>query len=169
VRLLLGRHTDLTVRSRTFLVGATALALALVLSSGGAYAYFTSHGSGTGHATAGTPLSVTVTATSGTADLLPGAAAGKVYFTLTNPDSPGASFNKVTAVSPTSTSSVSCPVSNISFPSLPYTFSPPATVGANTTSGTEFIAGFVMLAANAPNACQGVTFTVSLTLAGQLS
>jgi hypothetical protein len=150
------------------LVLGVVAVLALGLGTGSAYAYFTSHGSGSGQATiAGSPTTIMVTATSSAADLLPGSS-GKTYFTLTNSNlHNGASFSTVTAASVSSTSSGSCPASNISFPSFPYSFSPAVTVNANAMSGTQSIAGLVTLSSSAPNACQGVTFTVTLTLSGR--
>jgi hypothetical protein len=161
-------RAELARRSRLSLVAGGVVAVLIGLGAGSADAYFTSHGSGTGSATTGSPVTITVTAASGTADLLPGSS-GKTYFTLTNHNSLGASFTQVIAASVSSTSSGSCPGSNITFPSFPYTFSPAVTVGAGlgTLSGTQSIAGLVTLSSSAPNACQGVTFTVSLTLSGQ--
>lgn len=146
----------------------SALALSLGVGGGTAWAYFTSTGSGTGHATVGSPVSLTITATSGTADLLPGGT-GAVYFTLTNNNPFGVTFTQVaTGATVVSTNIVACPSANVSIsPALPYTFTPAVTVSANTTSGTKSIANLVALANTAPSACQNVTFTVTLTLQGK--
>ena len=143
------------------------LTLSLGLSGGTAWAYFTNTGSGTGHATTGSHVSITITGTSGTADLLPGGK-GAVYFTLANNNTFGATFSQV-AVGATvvSNNQSACPNSNVSIgQTLPYNFSPAVTVGANSTSGTLSIANLVALASSAPSACQGVTFNVTLTLEG---
>lgn len=142
-------------------------ALVAGLGAGGAYAYFSSTGSGTGQTVVGSPVSVTVTAVSGPADLLPGGT-GALSFTLHNPNPFGATFTQVATVgTPVSNNTVACPSSNVSIAqTLPYAFSPAVTVSAGGTSGTESIANLVQLAANAPSACQGVTFTVILTLSG---
>lgn len=148
-------------------VAVVAFVLALGLGGGGAYAYFSSTGSGTGHAAVGSAVNVTITATTGTADLLPGGS-GAAYFTLTNTNAPGATFSQVaTGATVASNNTVACPTVNASIAqALPYTFSPAVTVGANTTSGTQSIANLVALSSSAPTTCQGVTFTVTLTLSG---
>lgn len=152
---------------RVLIVLVTLAALILGLGGGTAYAYFTGTGSGGGHATVGTPVNVTITAVSGTADLLPGGT-GAATFTLTNTNKFGASFSKVaTGATVVSNNTGACPSSNVSIAqTLPYTFSPAATVAANNTS-TQSIANLVALSASAPSTCQGVTFTVTLTLSGQ--
>ena len=142
--------------------------LVLGLGGGAAYAYFTTTGNGPGSASAGSPLTMTVTATTGTPDLLPGGD-GAAYFTLTNNNSFGATFNTV-AIGATvvSQDTTNCPSSNISIAqTLPYTFSPPVTVGANTNSSTLAILNLVKLSSAAPAGCQGAKFTVNFTLSGR--
>jgi len=151
-------------RCRGFKVGA--LALGLCLSAGAAYAYFTSSGSGSGQASVGSPVVITVNATSGTPDLVPGGT-GAVYFTLTNTNDFGVVADSVMSASVVSNDTADCPSANISIvPSLPYAVSPALSVSANSISGTESIAGFVELSSSAPTGCQGVTFTVTLVLSG---
>ena len=141
------------------------------LAGGGAFAYFTtSPSSGSSDAVTGTAVTVNAVATTGTADLLPGRT-GTVYFDLHNTNSVGGTFDQVlpgaTVVSDNPGLSAS---SNISIaPALPYTFSPPITVTPGSTSESQPIAGLVTLAGDAPGTCQGVTFTVSLTLSGRTS
>lgn len=149
-------------------VAGAAGVLAAGLASGAAFAYFTSTGSGTGHAPTASPVTITVTATTGAADLLPGGT-GAAYFTLHNTNPFGVTFNQVApGTTVTSNNTLACPTSNVSIaPALPYTFSPAVTVSAGGTSGTESIAGLVALSASAPSSCQGVTFTVTFTLSGQ--
>jgi hypothetical protein len=140
----------------------------LGVSGGGAWAYFTATGSGTGHGTTGAPVTVSVNAAIGAADLLPGGK-GAVYFTLHNTNPIGASFTQVASVSSIVSNDIAhCPSADAAVgQTLPYTFSPAVTVGANTTSGTESVANLVQLVNNAPSTCQGVTFTVTLTLSGE--
>jgi hypothetical protein len=142
--------------------------LSLGLTSGIAWAYFTSTGTGTGSASTGSVVTVTLTATSGTADLLPGGK-GAVHFTLNNTNPIAATFNEVSNVaSIVSKDPTDCPSADATVAqTLPYPFSPAVTVGANATSATESIANLVQLDPGAPNSCQGVTFTVTLTLSGQ--
>jgi hypothetical protein len=141
--------------------------LSIVLAAGVAFAAWTANGSGSGTAKALSAQTVTVNASTGTADLYPGSN-GNVYFTLTNANPYSITFNKLTAASVTSSSDeVNCPNSNLSINSaitLPLTVSLP--VGANTTSSQENIANLVTLAHAAPDGCQGKSFTISLTLTG---
>jgi hypothetical protein len=154
-----------TITRRTPAIVAAVTSIAL--GSGVAYAYLTTTGRGPGAASAGNPVTITVTATTGTADLLPGAT-GAAYFTLTNTNSFGATFNTV-AVGATAVSqdTANCPSANISIAqTLPYPFSPPVTVSANTTSGSLTILNLVKLSPTAPTGCQGVKFAVTFTLSG---
>ena len=156
-----------TITRRTPAILAAVTSIALGLGGGVAYAYLTTTGRGPGAASAGNPVTITVTATTGTADLLPGAT-GAAYFTLTNTNSFGATFNTV-AVGATAVSqdTANCPSANISIAqTLPYPFSPPVTVSANTTSGSQTILNLVKLSPTAPTGCQGVKFTVTFTLSG---
>jgi predicted ribosomally synthesized peptide with SipW-like signal peptide len=144
------------------------VALILGVGGGGAYAYFSSSASGSGSvATARIPVTTTVTAASGAADLVPGGT-GAVSFTLTSADPFGATFNDVTGASVISSSNASgCPTSNLTIAqTIPYAFSPAITVTHSGSSATESIAGLVRLSSSAPSACQGVIFTVNLTLSG---
>jgi hypothetical protein len=150
------------------LAGAVG-AVAVGLGAGGAFAFF-SAGPGTGDAPTGSPVTLKAVATTGPADLLPGVA-GTVYFTVQNTDSFGATFDQVGAgATVVSDNTALCPSSDASIAqTLPYAFSPAITVGAGATSGVESVAGLVQLAPDAPDTCQGVTFTVSLTLTGRSS
>ena len=159
-------------RRQRYLVPVAGSVGALVagLGVGGAYAYFASTGSGAGQKVVGSPVSVTVNAVSGPADLLPGET-GALSFTLHNPNPFGAVFTQVATVgTPVSGNTVACPSSNLSVVrTVPYTYSPAISVGAGATSGVTSIAAFVRLAAGAPNTCQGVTFTVTFTMSGRSS
>jgi len=165
-----GHAVPAKVRSRRWRlvpVAGVAAALAAGLGAGGAYAYFSSTGSGTGHTTTGSAVSVTVSATTGAADLLPGGT-GAAYFTLHNTNPFAATFNAVAVGAiVVSNNTVACPTSNVSIaPALPHAISPALTVSAGATTGTESIPGLVKLAASAPSSCQGVTFKVTITLTG---
>lgn len=155
-------------RWRLVPVAGAAAALAAGLGVGGADAYFTATGSGTGHAMTGSPVNVTVSATTGAADLLPGRT-GAASFTLHNANPFAATFDVVaTGATVVSNNTGLCATANVSIAAaLPYAFSPPLTVSAGGTSGTESIPGLVKLAATAPSSCQGVTFKVTLTLTGR--
>jgi len=165
-----GAHTLASRRWRVIPVAGAAGALAVGLGAGTAFAYLTTHGSGSGQTVAGSPVTIAVTATTGTADLLPGAT-GAVYFTLHNTDSSGATFDQVApGATVVSDNTGLCASSYVSIAqTLPYTIPTAMTVSPGATSGVQSIASLVKLASNAPGMCQGVTFTVTLTLSGKSS
>lgn len=143
-------------------IATVAVATTLVAGGGVAWALWSASGTGSGAATALTAQSITVTAAAGPASLYPGATDGDVTFTLTNPNPYPVQMTAMTPGAITS-SNPACAVSNVSVA--------PATglaldVGANSTSGTLTIPNVVSMAAAAPDACQGVTFTIALTLTG---
>ena len=146
---------------------AVIVFLSIGVDGGAAYAYFTTNGHGPGSASAGSPLSIAVTATTGSPDLFPGGT-GATYFTLTNNNSFGATFNTVaTGATVVSQNTAACPSNNVSIDQpLPYVFSPPMTVSGSATSAVESIHNLVRLASTAPTGCQGVKFTLTLTLSG---
>jgi hypothetical protein len=148
-------------------VGAAG-GLALCVGGGAAYAYMAGSSASNDTSTV-TAVSVKVTGTTGTADLLPGRA-GTAYFTVDNPNAFDVSFDQVAAgATVVSDDAGLCPSDYASIvPTLPFTF-PTVTVSAGATSGTESIPGLVSLAPDAPSTCQGVTFTVTFTLSGQSS
>lgn len=147
---------------------------AVVLGGGVAYAYWTTTGSGSGSSGSTTAKTV-VLSTAGVAapaDLYPGGAgavAVKVDNTVvgsTSGNSFGVTFDKVTAISVTSTDTTNCPSANVvSNVTLPYSLSSTVVVGAN-TSTTASIPALVKMLNTAPDGCQGKTFNVSLTLTG---
>jgi hypothetical protein len=143
---------------------SVAVVGALVTGGGIAAAMWSGSGSGAGQAKALSSQSVSVTAATGTADLYPGNVNGDVFFTLNNTNPFGINFTSMTPGTIT-TSSAGCPASNISVAA--------ATglnilVPANTvTTSTLSIPDVVSMSTGAPDACQGVTFTINLTLSGQ--
>jgi hypothetical protein len=156
-------------RGRLTAAAMVATAVILGTSSGSAYAYFTTLGSSSGSGAVYNPLSVTASAASANPDLLPGGT-GSAYFTLTNPNPFPVSFNQLTSATVASDNTANCPSANVTIAAtLPYPISPSIVVGADTTSGTLSLPGLVKLSASAPSTCQGVTFTVTLTLSGATS
>jgi hypothetical protein len=153
-------------------VAIAASAMAIVLGGAGAFAYFSVAGSGRGQAKGASPApataTATVVATTGPADLLPGGT-GAVYFTIHNSSPSGATFDVVEPGTTVESSNTAlCGNNNLSIaPTLPYIFSPAVTVSANGTSGPQSIPALVALSSSAPSTCQGLTFTVTLTLTGQ--
>lgn len=167
-----GFHATASGRWGLVPVAGAAGALAVGLGGGGAFAFFMSQGvgSGSGDTTAGGPVTIAVTATTGKADLLPGAA-GAAYFTLHNAGSSSVTFHQVASGATVVSDNTSlCASSYVSIAqTLPYTVPTAVTVSPGGTSGIQSIASLVKLAPNAPGTCQGVTFTVTLTLSGQSS
>ena len=147
-------------------VAGAATALAAGLGGGAAFAFFTG-GPGSGHVPTGTPITITAVATTGTADLLPGRP-GAVYFTLHNQNSVGTTFEQVApGASVVSNDTTRCSSGDVSIAqSLPYTIPTGVTVSSGATSAVLSIPNLVVLAPDAPDTCQGVTFTVTLTLSG---
>ncbi|MGZ4189181.1 MAG: hypothetical protein ACXVQ5_05010 [Actinomycetota bacterium] len=154
-------------------MGILGAFLAVLLLAGVAFAAWTANGTGSGNAKAVTAATVTVNAVTGSADLYPGGSAGRVYFTLTNTNPYAITFDKLTAASVTAVSggiggSPACATTDLTVSTLPIT-GLSLTVGANTTSATQNIAGVVAMNSTAPDSCQGAVFTVSLTLTGSQS
>ena len=163
----MARSTARSIRRGSQVLLAAIVFLVFGVGGGAAYAYFTTRGAGPGSASAGSPLTIAVTATTGSPDLLPGGT-GAAYFTLTNTNSFGATFNTVaTGATVVSQNTAACPSSNVSIAQpLPYVYSPSVVVGGSATSAVESIHNLVHLALAAPTGCQGVKFTVTLTLKG---
>jgi hypothetical protein len=147
-------------------VAMVGLAAATVAAAGTAYAVWSSSGTGPGRAQAVTAQTVTVTAATGTADLYPGFADGDVHFTLTNPNPYPVTFTSMAAGAITSSNQAACAASLVTVD--------PATglslaVGAGQTTAPQSIADVVTLSSAALDGCQGVSFTIQLTLTGTQS
>ena len=144
-------------------VAALVIALTVMLTAGLAVALWTANGTGSGNARALTAQTITVNATTGTADLYPGFTGGDVHFTLTNTNPYAVTFDSMTPGAITSSNPGACPASNVTASSATGLSLP---VGANATSGAQSIANVVAMGSSAPDGCQGVTFTIALTLTG---
>lgn len=148
--------------SRKFVISAVAVFAGLTV--GIAAAMWSSNGTGSGGSQARTAQTVTVTAATGTADLYPGFADGDVYFSLTNTNPYPISFTAADAGTITSSNPTGCPASLLTVDDV--TSGLDLQVAANDTSSTLNVADVVTLDASAPDACQGVSFTIALTLTG---
>jgi hypothetical protein len=149
--------------TRKHKIGIAGILAALLLGGGVAVALWSTTGIGTGSAKADTVQTATVTAATGTADLYPGFNGGDVYFTITNPNPFPVEFTSMTAGTVVSSDPVNCPASNVTVTGATGLS---LTVPANTTSATQSIADVVTMVLAAPNGCQGVSFSIPLTLAG---
>lgn len=155
---------DRARRFRWHLVAAlAALALLLVAQGGVAYAYFSATATTNGAGAVAAPVGLAVQAATGSSPLYPGTT-GTVTFTVTNPNPFAVEVTALTAASVSGSSTATCPATDLTVAeATPLTFHPLA-VPARATSGTESLGGLVRLAADAPSACQGATFTIHLEL-----
>lgn len=142
---------------------AAIISVAVASVAGVAFALWTAQGSGSGSARAVTANSITVSAATGAADLYPGFAGGDVHFMLTNTNPYPVLFDSMTPGTITSSDPTGCPASNVTVASATGLS---LAVPANGTSTAQSIVDVVTMASAAPDACQGVTFTVALTLTG---
>ncbi len=146
---------------------ALAATVAAVGAGGGiAMAVWSTTGTGSGAGGADVAQSLVVTAVvpgSSGASLYPGGPAGWVYLTVQNPNPFAVTLTGLSWGTPTSLNTTACPSANISVDAnAPTSLSVP--VAANTTSGALQINGVLDLAHAAPNGCQGVDFTVPVTV-----
>jgi len=147
---------------RKFIVMAAA-GTAAVVAAGTAYAMWSAGGSGNGTSKALSAQAITVTAATGSADLYPGFSGGDLSFTLSNSNPYPVNLTTMTTTAITSSSPVACPASNLTV-TTPATVSIPLAAAATNVATT--VADVATLASAAPDGCQGVTFTVALTLSG---
>jgi hypothetical protein len=150
------------LRSPKKLIGAGILG-GLVLVATAAVALWTSSGTGSGSARALSAAPVTVSAAAGGADLYPGFTLGDVSFTLTNANPYGITFTSMVAGTVTSSNQVACPAANVTVIGAS---SLSLGVAAGATSAIQSINDVVSMASTAPDGCQGISFTVTLTLSG---
>jgi hypothetical protein len=151
------------MKNLTRRTAAVLVVLLGVLGAGVAFAAWTQTGTGSGQAQAKTAVASTITAGTAVADLYPGKTGGNVVFTVNNPNDYPVTFTSLAAGTVTSSDPTNCPASNV-------TVTSPATVSiavpAGATSAAQTVGGVTNMLAAAPNGCQGVTFTVALTLTG---
>lgn len=143
-------------------IGAALLA-GLVVVAATAFALWSSSGSGSGTSKALSAATVTVTGAAGAADLYPGFTAGNVSFTLNNPNPYAITFTSMTPGTVTSSNPAGCPATNVTVAGASGLS---LVVAGGATSLTQSVNGVVSMLAAAPDGCQGVTFTVALTLTG---
>jgi hypothetical protein len=130
-----------------------------------AFAYWSATGSGSGSATAITAKQITVSGLSLSADLYPGGPPGAVGLKLNDPNPYGV---YVTFLQ----SGWGTPVSNTSGCASSYVSIDPKAPAVGTvtlipgTTTTIAMPGVLDLSPNAPDACQGATFSVPLTGSG---
>ena len=164
----MGEHSrtqDERRRRRRGLLLLLGSILAVSVAGGIAFALWSTSGTGSGSAKAITAQTLTVTAAaSPTADLFPGAS-GALQFTVANPNPYPVSLTSISYGSVTSSDQANCPASNLTL-GAGGALGTPISVPASGTSGAVSVPSAVTLAVSAPNGCQGVTFTVAVTLTG---
>lgn len=149
-------------RKKKILFGTGAVGVTIG-AVGVAAALWSANGSGNSQATALVAQTVTVTAQSATADLYPGFSGGDVFFSLTNTNPYPITFTNMTPGTVTSSDPTNCPVSNVVASARSGLN---LQVGANASSAVLTIDSAIAMVSAAPDGCQGVTFTVPLTLTG---
>jgi hypothetical protein len=155
----LGRTLVSTVRAK---LAAGVAVVAVVAGAGVAFAAWTANGSGSGTARALSARSLTVSASSGDADLFPGGPAGAVYFSVANPNPYSVRFTSATVGTISSSSPADCPGTLVSATSATVSLD----VAANSPATTMSIPGLIAMSPTAGDGCQGVSFTVPVTLSG---
>lgn len=153
------------LRRRRPLVMVVVGLITFVSTAGVAVALWSASGTGNGGAKALTAQALTVTAASTpTADLFPGAS-GDLQFTVTNPNPYPISLTAVDYGAVTSSDQANCPAANLTT-AADGNLASPIALNANAVNTPATIADAITLDTNAPDGCQGVTFTVAITLTG---
>lgn len=157
------------MRFKKLLIGLSATTAAVGAGVGVASAVWTASGSGAGAGAALTAKTLVVTAVTpgpSGASLYPGGPAGWVYLTIQNPNPYAVTITNMSWGTPVSTSTASCPNSNVSLDAGSPTSGFSISVAANTTSSPLQVFGVLDLAHTAPDGCQGVVFDVPVTVTG---
>ncbi|QYG92824.1 hypothetical protein HC251_10545 [Iamia sp. SCSIO 61187] len=147
--------------TRTMVVSAVAVFVGL--SIGVAAALWSSDATGGGQAEARTAETVTVAAATGTADLYPGFTDGDLTFTLDNDNPYPITFTSADAGTVTSSDEAGCPASLVTVDDATGL---ELDVAAEATTATLTVADVVSLDVSAEDECQGVVFSIELTLSG---
>ena len=170
-----GRHRRPPGRLARSARRVVSIAVVPVVLAGGTAAYAYWSASGSGSATVGTTTAAAI-GVSASATPPPGLYPGRTVdlsVALSNSNSYPVSLTTLTAVTISSSDPAGCPSSTITLPSdvttglagsgypLPSPFAVPA--GGQ---GTGTLSGLITLSTSAPDACQGKTFTVSLSFTG---
>ena len=143
-------------------VAVAGVGVGAVIGGTMAYALWSSTGTGSGNAKALSAQAITVTAATGAADLYPGFTQGDVFFTVTNTNPYAVTFTGMTAGTVVSGDPTNCPASNVTVANPTISVA----VAAGATNASKSIADVVTMVSGAPDGCQGVTFTIPLTLTG---
>lgn len=142
-------------------------AVVVAASAGVAWAVWSATGTGSGAASTVSANAVTVSATTGGADMWPGGPGGSLNFTVTNTNPYSVTFTQVSYGTVTSSKPLDCPVSgNLIVPTGQQALLVPLAVAAHASATAASIPAAVTLSHGAGDGCQNTTFTVALILSG---
>jgi hypothetical protein len=151
-------------RTRKILIAVGVMVLVL---GGVAVALWSADGSGNGQAKALTAQEVTFAVNpAGTADLYPGFTGGDIHFLATNPNPYPVNFTGFTVGTITSSDEANCAASLVTVDTVTAI---DVDVAANASSAAGTIPNVVTLNSSAGDLCQGVVFTIPVTLTGSQS
>lgn len=148
------------MKQAAIVIGTAAVALA---TYGAVSALWSANATGTSQSKALTAQTITATASTATADLYPGFTGGDVFLNLANTNPYPVQFTAMVPGTVTSSDQTNCPASNVTVAGKTGLA---LNVPANGSATAQTIADVVTLASAAPDGCQGVTFSVALTLTG---
>jgi hypothetical protein len=153
---------------KRFLLSLATALVTVAITAGVVLAVWSANGSGSGGgaATIAQGLTVTAVTPSGVnASLYPGGPAGPVQFTVGNPNPYNVTLTHLSWGTPTSNNPTACPNANITLdPSAPTSAS--ISIPAGNTTAVTTVNNVLDLAHSAPDGCQGVSFTVPITVTG---
>ena len=153
-------------RSARLALAALVVTVGLAVSTGAAQAWFAAISAGSGPVPVGALQDLTATATPVSTALLPGASADLVV-ELANPNGVAVRVDSI-AVDPTrgtggvSVDRAGCPASAIALAAQTTGWIVPARTGGADGRLSVRLPGALALATDAPDACQGASFTVHL-------
>jgi hypothetical protein len=124
------------------------------------------YGSGNGRAASVTAQTITVSATTGAADLYPGFTLGDLHFVATNPNPYAVTFTAFTEAGITSSNQATCPAANVT---VDDSAAISVVVPAKAVNQALSIANVVTMSSSAPDGCQNKTFDITITLTGSQS
>jgi hypothetical protein len=154
-----------------FVVSTLAALAAIFVTVGIVFAAWSMTGSGSGGASATVAQGVTLTAVvpaspGSAATLYPGGPPSTVYFNASNPNPYAVIITSVTWGTPVSLNTTSCPSSNISVDASAPKTGLSIVIAPNPQTQSYTIANVLDLSHAAPDGCQGVGFSVPMTITG---
>jgi hypothetical protein len=134
----------------------------LCFGVGGAYAYWTSSGLGSGQASTGTGQNVTIATNATAGTLLQPGGSGDLVIAATNPNSQAVHITRITLGSITGCTT---PAITLTSPSSGYL---PFTIPGNANAARLVIPNALTMGTTASSDCQGVAFTIPISVTVQL-